>query len=69
MVIRTKENKNKFYYEWQGMEDILHTIKDLYRKQDTAFKFNISLAYLLRRPMYTYEYNEEGELINQTRKS
>jgi hypothetical protein len=60
-LLKQRKIKNKFYYEWQGMEDVLQTITDLYRKQDTAFKFNISLAYLLRRPMYEREYNEEGE--------
>jgi anaerobic ribonucleoside-triphosphate reductase len=42
-----KKLKNKFYYEWKGIEDIVQTITDLYRQQDTAFKFNISLGYIL----------------------
>jgi len=65
-LLKQRKIKNKFYYKWQGMEDVLQTITDLYRKQDTAFKFNISLAYLLKRPMYDREYNEEGEIIKST---
>ena len=49
------------------MEDVLQTITYLYRKQDIAFKFNIWLAYLLRRPIYEYEYNNEGKIIRVIR--
>jgi hypothetical protein len=50
-----KKLKNKFYYEWKGIEDIVQTITDLYRQQDTAFKFNISLGYILTNGQY-YKY-------------
>ena len=50
-----KKLKNKFYYEWKGIEDIVQTITDLYRQQDTSFKFNISLGYILTNGQY-YKY-------------
>ena len=45
--------KSKYYYKWQGIEEVQQTITYLYRKQQTAFKFNISMSYLLRRPIWT----------------
>ena len=42
-----KKLKQLYYYKWQGIEEVLATIKSLYHQQDTAFKFNISFAYLL----------------------
>ena len=45
--------KSKYYYKWQGIEEVQQTISNLYRKQQTAFKFNISMSYLLRRPIWT----------------
>jgi len=39
--------KQLYYYKWEGIEDVLQTIKNLYNQQQTAFKFNISFAYLL----------------------
>ena len=64
-----KPLKHKYYHKWQGMENVLQTITDLYRKQDTAFKFNMSMAYLLKRILYKrdehgeIETNEKGDLI------
>ena len=64
-----KPLKHKYYYKWQGMENVLQTIADLYRKQDTAFKFNMSMAYLLKRILYKrdergeIEKNEKGDPI------
>jgi hypothetical protein len=45
---KSKKIKQTYYYKWEGMEDVLQNITDLYRQQDTAFKFNISMAYLLK---------------------
>ena len=42
-----KKLKQLYYYKWEGIEDVLQTIKNLYNQQQTAFKFNISFAYLL----------------------
>ena len=42
-----KKLKQLYYYKWQGIEEVLQTIKNLYNQQQTAFKFNISFAYLL----------------------
>ena len=64
-----KPLKHKYYYKWQGMENVLQTITDLYRKQDTVLKFNMSMAYLLKRILYKrdehgeIETNEKGDLI------
>ena len=57
---KSKKLKQLYYYKWQGVEDVLETITNLYRKQDTAFKFNISMAYLLKRPLWTKE-DEKGQ--------
>ena len=35
-----KKLKNRFYYNWEGVEEVQKTITDLYRQQDTAFKFH-----------------------------
>ncbi len=35
----------------------MQTITDLYRKQDTAFKFNMSMTYLLKRPINKEDTN------------
>ena len=48
-----KPLKHKYYFKWQGIEDVFTTITNLYRKQDTAFKFNMSMAYLLKRPLWS----------------
>ena len=45
--------KSKYYYKWQGIEEVQQTITHLFMKQQTAFKFNISMSYLLRRPLRT----------------
>ncbi len=39
-----KKFKQLYYYKWEGIEDVLQTIKNLYNQQQTAFKFNISFA-------------------------
>ena len=52
--------KSKYYYNWPGIEEVKQTITNLYRKQETAFKFNISMSYLLRRPLWTVP-DERGE--------
>jgi hypothetical protein len=57
---KSKKLKQLYYYKWQGVEDVLKTITDLYRKQDTPFKFNISMAYLLKRPLWSKE-DEKGQ--------
>ena len=43
--------KSKYYYKWQGVEEVQQTITDLYRQQSTAYKFNISFGYILKRPI------------------
>ena len=48
---KSKKLKQLYYYKWQGIEEVQQTITNLYRKQDTAFKFNMSMAYLLRKPI------------------
>jgi hypothetical protein len=42
-----KKLKQLYYYKWEGIEDVLQTIKNLYNQQQTVFKFNISFTYLL----------------------
>ena len=59
----SKKLKQLYYFKWLGMEDILHNITDLYRQQDTAFKFNVSLAYLLRRPKILTDENGMNSMI------
>ncbi len=41
-----KKLKQLYYYKWEGIEDVLQTIKSLYNQQQTDFKFNISFSYL-----------------------
>jgi hypothetical protein len=47
----TPKLKSKYYYHWEGVEEVQKTIKDLYRQQSTAYKFNISFGYILKRPL------------------
>jgi uncharacterized protein YdaU (DUF1376 family) len=42
-----KKLKQPYYYKWEGIQDVLQTMKNLYNQQQTTFKFNISFAYLL----------------------
>ena len=58
-----KPLKHKYYYKWQGIENVLQTITELYRKQDTAFKFNMSMAYLLKRPLWSEVQDKYGNNI------
>jgi hypothetical protein len=52
----TPKLKSKYYYKWQGVEEVQQTITDLYRQQSTAYKFNISFGYILKRPIiFTHE--------------
>lgn len=44
--------RSKYYYKWQGLENVFQNITSLYRRQDTAYKFNMSMAYILFRPKY-----------------
>jgi hypothetical protein len=53
---KSKKLKQMYYFEWKGLEQLIQNIKDLYNNQDTAYKFNISMAYLLDRPAGTHEY-------------
>jgi hypothetical protein len=57
---KSKKLKQLYYNKWQGVEDVLQTITYLYRRQDTSFIFNISMAYLLKRPIWTKE-DEKGQ--------
>lgn len=57
----SKKIKQTYYYPWEGLESVIQTVKNLYNQQDTAFKFNISFAYILRRwvkdtESYEYKY-------------
>ena len=56
-----KKLKNKFYYNWEGVEEVQKTITDLYRQQDTSFKFNISFGYILKRPLIVRNEYERME--------
>ena len=56
----TPKLKSKYYYKWQGLEEILKNVTNLYRSQDTAYKFNMSMAYILYRPKY--KTNKAGTL-------
>ena len=47
----TPKLKSKYYYKWQGVEEVQQTITDLYRQQSTVYKFNISFGYILKRPI------------------
>jgi hypothetical protein len=58
-----KKLKNRFYYNWEGVEEVQKTITDLYRQQDTAFKFNISFGFLLKRPIIFR--HEDGRMENK----
>ena len=48
---KSKKLKQLYYYKWQGIEEVQQTITNLFRKQDTTFKFNMSMSYLLRKPI------------------
>jgi hypothetical protein len=41
------------------MKNVLQNITDLYRKQDTSFKFNMSMTYLLKKPLWNKEDEKE----------
>ena len=45
---KSKKLKATYYYEWSGIEGLINTVQELYMTNDTAFKFNVSFAYLLQ---------------------
>ena len=43
-----KKIKATYFYTFEGVEDVINNVRQLYNQQATAFKFNISFGYILK---------------------